>query len=269
MVGRVFLAGAAAIVVGYHGLSCALQAVYYLRRRCSPQEWKIQPQRFVRLQSPACWSPFLGRWFGRREGKEEYHDLVCAMNVITAGFSAGFVVHSIVSGSTRLLFDWKAAGRLSGVVGTFCLAVGWQSVLEYYWHRLMHVPFFYKNFHKVSLLKRAESLSLVTSSLLTCFSQMHHSYKSPQPFDDMYIHPVEAVGYYCILYSPPFVFPLHVYGFVLYMAIMGVCGILDHSGIKLGFLGIYNTEDHDKVSGTRTVLLALSLIDLFAASRAF
>ncbi|EKX53146.1 sterol desaturase [Guillardia theta CCMP2712] len=223
MVGRAFLAGAAAIVVGYHGLSCALQAVYYLRRRCSPQEWKIQPQRFVRLQSPACWSPFLGRWFGRREGKEEYHDFVCAMNVITAGCSAGFVVRSIVRGSTRLLFDWKAAGRLPGVVGTFCLAVGWQSVLEYYWHRLMHLPFFYKHFHK-----------------------MHHSYKSPQPFDDMYIHPVEAVGYYCILYSPPFVFPLHVYGFVLYMAIMGVCGILDHSGIKWGFLGIYNTEDHDK-----------------------
>lgn len=63
---------------------------------------------------------------------------------------------------------------------------------------------------------------------------MHHYYKSPQPFDDMYIHPLEAAGYYCILYSPAFVFRLHWIGFAIYMAIMGTCGVLDHCGIQVG-----------------------------------
>ena len=29
----------------------------------------------------------------------------------------------------------------------------------------------------------------------------HHFYKSPQPFDDLCIHPLEAFGYYVILYG--------------------------------------------------------------------
>mmetsp|Transcript_23827 Transcript_23827/g.48675 ORF Transcript_23827/g.48675 Transcript_23827/m.48675 type:complete len:147 (+) Transcript_23827:35-475(+) len=96
--------------------------------------------------------------------------------------------------------------------------------------------------------------------------------RSPQPFDDLYIHPVEAFGYYCILwapfplanpnswrgqhvsanvavndrYSPPFVLPLHVGGFAVYMAVMGLCGVLDHSGIKCCVAGLYSTDDHDK-----------------------
>ena len=63
--------------------------------------------------------------------------------------------------------------------------------------------------------------------------QKHHYYKSPQPFDDMYIHPLEAAGYYVILYSPAFVFRLHWIGFAVYMAIMGTCGVLDHCGIEV------------------------------------
>jgi sterol desaturase/sphingolipid hydroxylase (fatty acid hydroxylase superfamily) len=66
-----------------------------------------------------------------------------------------------------------------------------------------------------------------------------------QPFDDLYIHPVEAVGYYMILYSPPLLLPIHKWGFALYMAIMGLCGVLDHSGIRVVVPGFYDTADHD------------------------
>ena len=76
----------------------------------------------------------------------------------------------------------------------------------------MHVPYFYKLFY-----------------------EYHHYYKSPEPWDDMFIHPIEAFGYYCILYSPPFLFQCHIYAFVVYMMIMGICGILDHSGIHFSF----------------------------------
>ena len=109
-------------------------------------------------------------------------------------------------------------------LGEVMMAILWQSVLEYYWHVVMHWPFFYKHMHK-----------------------WHHTYKAPELFDDMYIHPLEAVGYYCILYSPPFLpfLQLHVLSFLAYMAIMGICGVLDHSGISMRIPGLYDTRDHD------------------------
>ena len=64
------------------------------------------------------------------------------------------------------------------------LAVTWQSVLEYYWHRAMHLPAVYAKLHK-----------------------FHHHYKSPQPWDDLFIHPLESFGYCLILYSPAFCVP--------------------------------------------------------------
>ena len=91
------------------------------------------------------------------------------------------------------------------------LAVTWQSVLEYYWHRAMHLPAVYAKLHK-----------------------FHHHYKAPQPWDDLFIHPLESFGYCLILYSPAFCVPnLPVASFLSYMSIMGVCGILDHCGVRI------------------------------------
>ena len=39
---------------------------------------------------------------------------------------------------------------------------------------------------------------------------------------------------------------LHLYSFIGYMIVMGLCGVLDHSGIKINILGLYKTSDHDK-----------------------
>ncbi len=104
----------------------------------------------------------------------------------------------------------------------FIVSIIYQSVLEYYWHRIMHWKYCYRYLHK-----------------------FHHAYKAPEPWDDMYIHPLEAFGYYCILYGPPFLFSIHKYAFIAYMIVMGICGVLDHSGINFEFPGLYNTIDHD------------------------
>ena len=48
-----------------------------------------------------------------------------------------------------------------------------------------------------------------------------------------------------ILYSPPLLLPIYKWGFALYMAIMGLCGVLDHSGIRVVVPGFYDTADHD------------------------
>ena len=57
----------------------------------------------------------------------------------------------------------------------------WQSAIEYAWHRAMHTPALYKRMHKY-----------------------HHHYKSPRPWDDLFISPAECFGYLCILYSPAY-----------------------------------------------------------------
>jgi sterol desaturase/sphingolipid hydroxylase (fatty acid hydroxylase superfamily) len=74
---------------------------------------------------------------------------------------------------------------------------------------------------------------LARSAFYKRFHKYHHHNKAPEPFDDMLIHPLEAFGYYCILYSPPFLVPMHPASFAAYMVLMGVCGILDHSGVKV------------------------------------
>ena len=61
----------------------------------------------------------------------------------------------------------------------------------------------------------------------------------------MYIHPLEAIGYYCILYSPPNLMYIHYQTFIIYMIILGLCGVFDHSGIDLKIPYLYNTKDHD------------------------
>jgi sterol desaturase/sphingolipid hydroxylase (fatty acid hydroxylase superfamily) len=63
--------------------------------------------------------------------------------------------------------------------------------------------------------------------------------------DGRFIHPVEAFGYYCILYSPCWAIPMHVGSFLVYMSILGIFGILDHCGVRFHIPGVYNTEDHD------------------------
>jgi lathosterol oxidase len=56
-----------------------------------------------------------------------------------------------------------------------------------YWnHRLFHVPFFYKNFHK-----------------------LHHSYKAPTAFSVTAIHPVECAFFQTLYMLPMFTIPVH------------------------------------------------------------
>jgi len=38
---------------------------------------------------------------------------------------------------------------------------------------------------------------------------------------------------------------MHISVFLMYIVYHGLCGVLDHSGIKFKIPGIYNTEDHD------------------------
>ncbi len=121
-----------------------------------------------------------------------------------ASTMAGFMAW-LKLGRWRCMYDGPMMLLCDVIVACF-----WQCVVEYYWHRAMHLPFFYKRFHKI-----------------------HHHFKSPEPFDDLYVHPLEVAGYYVILYSPAFVTSPSVAGYAAYMAIMGSCGVLDHCGVRI------------------------------------
>lgn len=49
------------------------------------------------------------------------------------------------------------------------------------------------------------------------------------------LHALKAFWYYCILYGPAFVAgPMPIVSFALYMALMGICGVLDHRYVSQG-----------------------------------
>jgi sterol desaturase/sphingolipid hydroxylase (fatty acid hydroxylase superfamily) len=175
------------------------------------------------LWIPAC---------SRKPGRAPQHSWFASINIVVASLFAGGTTEASLRGWSALRLDWAAvdaaapsptvAAKLLHVALWFLAAWTWENVLEYAWHRAMHWPWCYRHLHK-----------------------HHHFYKSPAPLDDMMIHPVEAFGYYALLYSPAFVMPMHSSAFLAYMGVMGVAGVLDHSGVHVEVPWLYNTADHD------------------------
>lgn len=172
--------------------------------------------------------------------------LACAAQ-LSAAFAAA-VAEATSRGASALTWQPSHATPFA-LLCSLCACLLQQSVLEFYWHWAMHTPLLYRTLHA-----------------------HHHYYKSPQPFDDLCIHPLEAFGYFCILYSPAMVnlVPFlggavcHVWAFLAYMSVCGVCGVLDHSGVRCRLalrlrlpsfgrgapaawleVPIYDTEEHD------------------------
>ena len=220
------------------------------------QQWKIQPQRLNNkalstssIDKPIIWGHPL---FSSKPNRAPNHRLFTTLNLFIASCFAMFVCELSVRGYNRMRFEgihesdvyeeidcvssymtqalhlWHTKDVNSALRYMKIFAVELslltlvQSVLEYFWHIMMHLEWCYARMHK-----------------------LHHHYKSPEVWDDMYIHPIEAIGYYCILYGGPFCLSVHVSSFLAYMAIMGVCGVLDHSGIKFSIPYLYDTADHD------------------------
>jgi sterol desaturase/sphingolipid hydroxylase (fatty acid hydroxylase superfamily) len=205
---------------GYYLLSSIIQIYFYWMHSSSFRVWKIQPDSPSSLSIHRLWLPplvVLGLT-QPRPGKFPDHDVTVTRNVTIAGLFGALAAGLVSSGLSGLSFE--PAGLLL-LVSEVVIASAWQCVLEYYWHRTMHIPFFYRLLHK-----------------------KHHAYKSPEVFDDMYCDSLEIAGYYCILYSPIFL-PISLHGFYGYMIVMGLCGVLDHVGVKVSVPGVYDTTEHD------------------------
>lgn len=206
------------ILFGYILFSYVLQLAYYHFSRTNVTDWKSQPRVQYNDDSLIPWLPILGR----RINRAPEHTLFATCNLLLATTFAIVSTELLCRLKGKMYFntDKIRADVVVSEVGAACLI---ELILEYVFHRLMHIEFFYKTFHK-----------------------HHHFYKAPIPFDDMMIHPVEAFLYYCILYSPPFLTPISPLSHCLYMVIMGTAGILDHCGIRISLPFVYDSVFHDE-----------------------
>lgn len=205
-------ASAGVIFFGYIIQSSLLQFFfYYSSTKSGSRQWKIQTEKGLGDLGIFWAVPFLSEG---KSSRAKDHALLTALNLITASCFAFIITELCVRGKSRMSFQSVEEYGLTTIIHDLFIAVTFENIAEYYWHRFLHSKLMYKRFHK-----------------------FHHYVKSPEPWDDMYIHPLEAVAYYTILYSPPFLFRCHHYSFLLYMIIMGLCGTLDHSGVKLNIPG--------------------------------
>jgi len=258
--------------VGYVALSTALERAYYVvdddeedekddddgknvgrgdadgddaRRRARSHRASTSFARKIQPRAPPCgtvrvrrrdpwgfplWQLIRGATPERDDGREMHprHRAYASLNLLVSSLCAAFVAECAWRGKSSLR-PLDASGRFPVVAALVDVLIGffkmtaWQSVVEYYWHRLMHHRVFYRALHKI-----------------------HHHYKSPSVWCDLCIHPVEAFGYYVILYSPAFLIDASVLSFLAYMCVMGACGVFDHSGVRIECArGAYATAFHD------------------------
>jgi len=225
----------ALVLVGYAALSLALQLGFYRARAASAAAWRSQPRRGYGGAAAAArpWLPALVALRGDGDGRDggepraPEHAAFASLNLLLAAAAAAATTELALRGAGGCRMYGGGALAPATFARELLAACAWESAVEYAWHRMMHLGPFYRAFHR-----------------------WHHFYRAPRPFDDMMIHPVEALGYYCILYSPPFVFRMHGASFAAYMVLMGLCGVLDHCGARIALPGalawLYNAADHDR-----------------------
>jgi sterol desaturase/sphingolipid hydroxylase (fatty acid hydroxylase superfamily) len=141
-----FKVGFLLVFTFYNTMNGLLYLYYYQLHQKSTENWKIQPKRIHNLFS------------------NSNHKFFGPVNIFIASLFAGTVMHLVMNNST--LVYWNTADEI--FANGFCSVAYFltvslvgptitQGFLEYWWHRMMHLPWFYSTFHKI-----------------------HHHYKSPQ-----------------------------------------------------------------------------------------
>jgi len=178
--------------VMYHMVCGFLQLYYYTLQRDKPEKWKCQPHRFLTREN-------------------EIHEIVVG--------TINMTVSSSISG---LLACWIANGHYSSVyfrVGEyghlyFTLSIPllflWVEGTAYYAHKMLHTPWFYKNFHK-----------------------QHHRYHSPTAYSLIAMSPFENLFLQSFLIVPLFTTPIHAMVYIGVVVYVYYFGMIDHSGIKM------------------------------------
>ncbi len=136
--------------------------------------------------------------------------------------SLAVVLTFAIHGRTATYWSLRAAPIGWTVASTLLLPV-WYHLMLYYVHRAMHRP-----------------------SLMRLFHHVHHSDRSPMFLDALVEHPVEASWGAIVLTLPLCVLPLYGWGYVGFVALVGVHEILDHAGVNLDIPLLSRAKHHDE-----------------------
>lgn len=222
---------------GYFFLSGTLECLFYKSNNNNKKkEWKIQPNErthgIISKSRTRLSIPLLDFFFGMSkhdvESKKRHpmHAIFGTINLTCSSLFSAIVTELTIRGKSNIILNNNNDNNAFEIIRCLFLALGLQSLLEYPWHRLMHTRFFYRRFHKI-----------------------HHEYKSPCVYCDLFIHPMEAIGYYCILYSPAFLITdIPKEAFLMYIVLLGIFGVFDHSGVAIKlpwFMFNYDSKFHD------------------------
>ncbi|KAK9718005.1 Fatty acid hydroxylase [Popillia japonica] len=187
-----FWLGATAVsYIIYYGIGGFLHWYFYVRQRDRPHEWKCQPTKFM--------SPELER-----------HEIIFGSLTLFLNSTATAMVACYISNGGYSTIYYNISDYPTWwFFLQFVVIFVYQDYATYLLHRLYHVPFLYKHFHK-----------------------MHHKYKQPTAFSVTAIHPVESIHIQLTLILPIFVIPLHWGPFYIVALYTYYHGIIDHSGIN-------------------------------------
>ncbi|KAK3699604.1 hypothetical protein QZH41_014306 [Actinostola sp. cb2023] len=176
----------------YFTLGGFLQWYYYTRQRNKPEKWKCQPKRFLSRE-------------------DEIHEVTLgAINMILGAAAFGVISCYIANGGyTTVYYEPSEKGWIYLILSAIFLFL-LEDAGAYYYHRMLHWPFFYKRFHK-----------------------MHHRYKAPTCFSATAMHPVEFFVFQLIIIMPVFVIPINAGVYVGVLLYLYYFGMIDHSGINL------------------------------------
>ncbi|KAF4532383.1 hypothetical protein B566_EDAN004464 [Ephemera danica] len=165
---------AAVSYIMYFGIGGFLHWYFYTQRRDTAHEWKCQPN---------SWMP----------PDLEKHEIALGSLTLMFGCTLSAMVscHIYNGGWSMVYYNFSDYPWYWNILQWVAIFV-YQDYLTYWFHRIYHTPFLYKNFHK-----------------------LHHKYKQPTAFSVTAIHPIESLMPYSVI-------AIYTY----------YHGIIDHSGIN-------------------------------------
>lgn len=158
--------------------------------------------------------------FPTRAGILERLPLVM-VNAVVINTVIGIGLWATLNGWTPTYFS-LSDGPLWRAVATPILAGIWYHLALYYVHRSLHHPRVYRYVH-----------------------YLHHKYKAPIWLDGLYEHPLEAAYGGLVIIAPLLLLPNWFGGWVIFLVVVGVHEVLDHSGIAINIPLLSKAKHHD------------------------
>ncbi|XP_072165286.1 uncharacterized protein [Diadema setosum] len=178
-----------------YGVGGWLKWHFYIQRRERAAEWKCQPERFLTPED------------------DRLEFLLGSMNMAIGSVLSGILVTYIMNGGPNKFYynisDYGWTYFLLSIPVNYL----YNEAAAYYAHKSMHIPFWYKRYHK-----------------------LHHRFKCPTPFGAVAMHPYEFLTLQFLMELPIFFVPMHAGVFIFWLIYGYYYSIMDHSGINLDAL---------------------------------